>query len=274
MKRNLFFVTASVLALSATAAMADSNVVYLDQGDNAQQATIKQEGSSNKVGNDNWFRQSPSATGDVGNELTVNQTSTSYNDTVNGSQTGSHNIAKLTQTGSNSNIGLVQKGADNLSTIDQGGNGNWVGAYQLGPDAEKPTGSSNKLVVQQAVSSYPLYGNSNNKIDSYQYNSSNDASFTQFGSYNEIRSIQYGNQKATISQIGYYNRTDGSQSGAGTNTVDVKQGQDGYDYGTNSYANYTQIGSGLTLNLTQTGNANVSYTKQVGVGSTANIIQR
>lgn len=274
MKRNLFFVTASVLALSATAAMASDNTVYLDQGDSAQQATITQEGAYNKVGNDSWFKQSASAVGDVGNELIVSQTSTSYNDTVNGYQKGDHNTAGITQIGTNSNIRLEQNGAANSSDIQQGGNANWVWAYQLGPDEQHPSGSSNKLVVRQAVSSYPLYGSGNNQINSYQYSSSNDATFTQFGSYNEIKSTQYGNQKATISQIGYYNRTEGGQSGALTNTVDIKQGVDGYDYGTNNYANYSQIGSGLVLNLVQTGNANVSYTKQAGVGSTANITQR
>ncbi|NEW99524.1 hypothetical protein DY467_22320 [Rhodopseudomonas sp. BR0G17] len=298
MKRNLFFVTASVLALSATAAMASDNTVYLNQSGTEQKADITQEGAASSVGNNGWFIQAALASGDAGNYLSVSQTSTSNASTSNGYQYGSNNTAHLTQSGYASNIVLQQYGNDNGRptsnvgpsdvitqngtayqsnvTLSQGGNSNLFsisqGGYQNNVTATQ-SGNSNELTIQQALYYDGTYGYYYNQIKSTQSGNANKSDFSQIGSYNQIDSTQYGNEKARIYQIGYNNRSVGYQYGGG-NTVSIDQGVNGVAYGTNNYANYAQSGTGLQLNLTQTGNNNQSNTVQSGIGSIATIIQK
>ncbi|NEV76519.1 hypothetical protein DYI24_05620 [Rhodopseudomonas sp. BR0C11] len=298
MKRNLFFVTASVLALSSAAAFASDNTVYLNQSGTEQKADITQEGAASSVGNNGWFIQAALASGDAGNYLSVSQTSTSNVSTSNGYQYGSNNTAHLTQSGYGSNIVLQQYGSDNGRTtsntgpsdvitqngtayqsnvtLSQGGNSNLFsisqGGYQNNVTATQ-SGNGNQLTIQQALYYDGSYGYAYNQIKSQQYGNTNKGDYSQIGSSNQIDSTQYGNESARIYQIGYYNRSVGSQYGGG-NSVNIDQGVNGTAYGTNNYASYSQSGSGLQLNLIQTGNNNQSNTIQSGIGSVANITQK
>ena len=298
MKRNLFFVTASVLALTASAAMAGDNTVYLDQYTETQKADIKQEGAGSSVGGSvlaDHFYQS----GAGHNDLTVRQTATSKKDTVNGHQTGDTNKAFLTQSGEYSDIVLKQDGTKNgasnaellvtKNTITQNGtsshsdatftqNGSYNlfditqgGAYNV--IAASQNGASNTIKIEQALYKDGSYGNAHNETISKQNNASNSGDYTQIGSYNKIDSTQYGNATAAIYQIGKNNQTLGAQS-AGVNNVNISQGVNNVAYGTNNYAYYNQSGTNLALSVIQMGNHNSSNTNQSGNGSSATIVQK
>lgn len=284
MKRNLFFVTASVLALSASAAMADGNTVNLYQYDATQTATINQDGSYNAVGNGGNFAQGAGAS----NNLEVNQTASATYNTVNGYQYGDVNTAELTQSGYNSNIVLQQNGTNNgrLSadarartdtivqngtsyqsnvTLTQNGSNNGFdiaqGGYQNNATANQQ-GDTNKVTIKQALAYDSNYGYAYNRINSQQTGSYAKADITQAGSSNAIDSYQYGNG-GTASQTLTANTTGGGNS--------IYNNQTGSDIAAEltqvGYSNYiTNFQSGATQSVTvsQLGNGNGVYGQQYG----------
>ncbi|AVT75198.1 curlin [Rhodopseudomonas palustris] len=267
MKRNLFFVTASLLALSTSAAFADGNVVVLNQYDVSQHATIEQFNSGNSVGAYNgWSGFDQNNGGLAGsNVLSVSQTGTgnSVGRDTKGVQSGTGNSADIKQAGVSSDVELQQFGTSN-------------GAVPTGWDWTNDSGVFNKIVQDSSSvsSKVSVVQNGENNVFSIKQGSiSNNTSVTQTGKW-AMAYVRQGlgaaeTDGATSAQMpfgGNYNGVTISQNSAGLNYAVAVQG--GGD--SNSLGIY-QNGDLLGANAWQEGAGNVFSSNQSGVGNTVGI---
>lgn len=266
MKRNLFFVTASVLVLSATAAMADSNVVVLNQADATQKAVVDQEGSSNSVGTYNgWsgFDQNNNGGLAGGNSLTVTQTGNgnSVGRDVKGYQSGEGNSAVILQAGTSSDVELQQKGTTNGSSAT--GWTNDPGVYNK--ITQDSTSNGSKVSVFQ--------DGKNNAFSIKQGNTNNSASVSQ-GGESGMAYVRQGvgvaeTDAATGASLplnGNSNVATISQVSAGLNYAVAVQGG-----GDSNNLSISQTGNLHGANAWQIGSANTFSSIQAGTGNTAGL---
>uniref|UniRef100_E6VF86 Curlin associated repeat protein n=1 Tax=Rhodopseudomonas palustris (strain DX-1) TaxID=652103 RepID=E6VF86_RHOPX len=267
MRRNLFFATVSVLTLTASAALADSNVVILNQYDASQHATIEQFNSGNSVGTYNgWSGFEQNNGGLAGNNvLTVSQTGTgnSVGRDTKGIQSGAGNSADIAQAGVSSDVELQQFGTNN-------------GSVPAGWNWTNDSGVFNKIVQDSSSvgSKVSVVQNGENNVFSIkQGNTSNNTSVTQTGKW-AMAYVRQGlgaaeTDGATSVQMpfgGNYNVATISQNSAGLNYAVAVQG--GGD--SNSLGIY-QNGDLLGANAWQEGAGNVFSSNQSGVGNTIGI---
>lgn len=299
MKRNLFFVTASVLALSASAAMADGNVVVLNQYDASQHATIEQFNSGNSVGAYNgWSGFDQNNGGLAGNNgLTILQTGTgnSVGRDTKGVQSGTGNSADITQAGASSDVELQQFGTSN-------------GAVPTGWNWTNDSGVFNKIVQDSSSASSKVsvvQNGENNVFSIKQGNTSNNTSVTQTGKWAMayVRQglgaaetdgatgvqIPFGgnSNSATISQNSAgLNYAVAVQGGGDSNSLGIYQngdllGANAWQEGAGNFFNSNQSGTGNTIGITggiygsdtpikQKGNGNSYTSNQSGANNTAN----
>ncbi|MFT3938987.1 curlin [Rhodopseudomonas sp.] len=268
MKRNLFFVTASVLALSATAAMADSNTVVLNQADTSHHATIEQFNSGNNVGSySGWSGFDQNNNGGLvgGNQLTVTQAG--YNNSVGrdakGYQYGAGNSAVISQAGNGSDVELQQKGENN-------------GSVPAGWDWTNDPGIFNKITQDSTSTGSKVsvvQDGSNNVFSIKQGNTSNSTSVTQTGAWG-LAYVRQGigvaeQDKATANWL---------PTGGNSNVATISQASSGVNYavavqggGNSNSLSIGQTGALHGANAWQIGSTNTFSSIQTGTGNTAGL---
>lgn len=291
---------AAALAMSS-AAMAQSNEVWINQQGTNQGANITQSGSGNLAGTGdlNRIQQNDGSTGSGSNTLTIDQSGT------NG------RIGQRTGGTLSNGTGAVQSGTRNSLDIRQGGSGNQITFGQSGTD------NGNVPVGQSATNLYNTAGRTpgfdysfggavgqwnfvnqgalgapgtaiGNQIDLQQNGLQNGVIIGQVGSGGAI-SIQQGSgirtgsngNLATVIQYGVTNRANVDQRGAGASIidyslVDIRQGVNvqtssvlsatvSQTAGIRNEVSIAQDGNNSSISFTQNGgNLNVGRLDQTG----------
>ncbi|OPF91640.1 curlin [Rhodopseudomonas palustris] len=264
MKRNLFFVTASVLVLSSSAAFAaDSNTVYLNQTGNDQQANITQSGNGNSVGafngNSGFLQENGTLSG--ANLLTVKQSgnSNSVGRDIQGKQSGAGNSAAIFQEGTGSDVELQQTGTSN-------------GAVPSGWNWTNDPGVFNKITQDSSSNGSKvsvIQDGKNNVFSIKQGNTGNSTSVNQIGEWGMAyvrQGIGAAETDASTGNAlptgGNYNVASITQNSAGLNYAVAVQGG-----GNSNSLSISQSGNLQGANAWQNGNANVFSSIQTNVGN-------
>ncbi|HET9903037.1 MAG TPA: hypothetical protein VFQ27_04970, partial [Xanthobacteraceae bacterium] len=288
--KKLFLASASLLALSASGALAAGSSSYVNQEGDTQQATIDQTAATNgevgtsgnpfdQKGSGNIISITQSGSGNKFSAEAVPSTIGSFTvpPPVGGfsdwQQNGTGNVVTVLQSGTEGHAGLYQEGDNNSGTISQGagstdaiaavaniGNGN---AFSVGQDGGDDNIAAIGQVGDSNVASVSQTGN-DNIAGIGQIADFSNANVTQNGDGNLVLFGQFVGGSAPNSnllnstQTGNNNRLWGYQSGD-NNVIGNTQtgGAHALIIQTNTGGGLNQINNNqdgpVTANLTQTG---------------------
>lgn len=265
MKRNLFFVTASVLALSATAAMAGDNEAFVSQSGTSQDAAVTQSNSGNKVGtfnNNSGFIQEDGAAPSTGNnQLSIVQDGSGnwVGKNKQGKQSGSDNNADIIQHGTNSTVELSQTGQSN-GILNPG----WTNATTGNRILQDATATSSTVDLTQT--------GKNNAIDIAQGGSGNRTTASQIGTNQlYVRQSTAETDTNTPAVYGAFAGTNGAIDVNQTSTAENNYAAVAQGGGNGNRIKITQDGATLAAGVNQNGNRNYFSSTQTGTGNLVGI---
>jgi hypothetical protein len=214
-KKIYGFIAAMTAMFMTTTALAQANMVYMDQIGNNSVIDVTQTGSNNVTGN----------------ETTVTKLY-GNNQTVTVSQIGSNNVAALNIQGNNATVATAVTGSLNTVTVECGGG---IGTLATCTDSNiilNATGDSNTMTVQSGAkntSTTNITGDTNSLLITTKTNNLLGAvsSVSVVGGLNDVTILQDGPAgangfNAKIDVTGASNTIGVYQGGSVDSKVDVK----------------------------------------------------